>query len=191
MQQFSVSRPVLRQAVRLLQHHGVVRMQRGAGGGLIIAAPDAATTARAVRILLEYQQIRPRDILETRRILEQATITLAIERLTEAGRRLLRQVVDAESKLDGAASADLLQRFHFMVADLSGDPALRLFTQIVLHLSQAHSSFERRPRADRDRVVRHIGRLHRRMAAAIMAADSATARHLVARYLEGYRQWIE
>ena len=191
MKQHGVSRTVLRQAIRLLEHHAVAHMQRGATGGLVVGRPDLAATVRAVGIYLEYEGIAPRDILETRRILEQAAITLAVERLDETGAQRLRDDIAAEGMLDGTAGADALQRFHFTLAELSGDPALRLFADIVLQLSDAHSNFSRRPREDRDKVVRRIRRLHREIAEAMLAGDADTACALIGRYLDGYRGWMD
>lgn len=191
MKQHGVSRTVLRQAVRLLEHHSVAHMQRGATGGLVVGRPDLAATVRAVGIYLEHEGIAPRDILETRLILERAGIELAVERLNAAGEARLREDIAAEDLFDGTAGADELQRFHFTLAELSGDPALRLFSSIVLQLSDAHSNFSRRPREDRDKVVRRIRKLHSEIADAIIARDAAAASALVRRYLDGYRGWME
>lgn len=191
MKQHGVSRTVLRQAIRLLEHHSVARMQRGASGGLVVGRPDLAATVRAVGIYLEHERIAPRDILETRRILEVATIDLVVERLDPVGEARLREDIVAEAVLDGRAGADALQRFHFTLADLSGDPALRLFSGIVLQLSDAHSNFSRRSREERDKVVRRIRKLHSEIADAIIARDGAAASALVRRYLDGYRGWME
>ena len=53
-QRFCVSRSVLREAVRLVEHHQVARMRRGPNGGLLICEPDAGPATRAVVIYLEY-----------------------------------------------------------------------------------------------------------------------------------------
>lgn len=191
MKEFAVSRPVLRQAIRLLEHHGVARVQRGAGGGLAISAPDATATAHAVSIYLEYQRIGPFDILETRRILEQATTDLATRRLTVQGESRLNDEIGAEISFDGHTTARSLQQFHFTVAELSGDPALRFFTGVVLHLSDAHSNFSRRSQSDRDKIVRRIKKLHSDIAKAMIARDAQTACRLMSRYLDGYKSWME
>src|SRR5205823_10135158 len=39
-ERYGVSRQVLREAVRLLEHHGVAKMRRGPGGGLVVTEPD-------------------------------------------------------------------------------------------------------------------------------------------------------
>jgi hypothetical protein len=81
-------------------------------------------------------------------------------------------------------------RFHFTVAELSADPALRLFAAIVLHLSGVHSNFSRRSRQDRDKVVRRIKKLHRDIANAMLARDAQRACRLMSNYLDGYRGWL-
>ena len=45
-----VNRALLREAVRLLEHHHVARMRRGPGGGLFVLAPsvDAVTEGAAI-----------------------------------------------------------------------------------------------------------------------------------------------
>jgi DNA-binding FadR family transcriptional regulator len=191
MQQFGVSRPVLRQAIRLLGHYGVARMQRGAAGGLIIDAPDPSATVRAVSIYLEYRRIRPADILETRKILEQATISLAVQRLSSEGESRLRDDLAAEAALDGTADAQYWQRLHFTIAELSGDPALSLFAGIILRLSEAHSNFSRSSKAERAKVVARIKKLHRNIAEAMLSRDVPAACQWVERYLDGYKEWID
>jgi DNA-binding FadR family transcriptional regulator len=48
MATFGVSRPVIRQAVRLLDLHGAAAMQRGPRGGLVVRAPNAEYALRSV-----------------------------------------------------------------------------------------------------------------------------------------------
>jgi DNA-binding FadR family transcriptional regulator len=191
MQQFSVSRPVLRQAIRLLEHYGVARMQRGVAGGLIIDAPDTSATARAVSIYLEHRRIRPADILETRKTLEQATISLAVQRLSSEGEGKLRNDIAAETALDGTSDPQSWQRLHFTIAELSGDPALSLFAGIILRLSEAHSNFSRRSKAERAKVAARIKKLHRNIVAAMSSRNAPLACHWVERYLDGYKEWMD
>ncbi|MEX3966378.1 FadR/GntR family transcriptional regulator [Paraburkholderia sp. EG286B] len=135
------SRATVRGAIHLLEHHSIVRVQRGTGGSVIVARPDLNATMQAVGVYLEYAGIAPRDILATRRVLELATLDLVMERLDREGEQRLRDQVQAEAQLDGGAAADSLLRFHFLLAELCGDPTLRLFDGIVLQLADAHSTF--------------------------------------------------
>lgn len=63
-------RPVVQQAVRILQERGVAYMRRGAGGGLVVAQPSPAFAARSLSIEFE----RAADRLE-----ELGPIALAVD----------------------------------------------------------------------------------------------------------------
>lgn len=185
------SRTALRGAIRLLEHHAIVKKRRGTGGGVIVAHPNLSATMQAVGVYLEYAGIAPRDILATRRALELAVLDLVIERLDSEGEQRLRDQLRAEAQLDGQAEADELLRFHFLLAELCGDPALRLFDSVVLQLADTHSTFHRRSRPKRDRVVARIKEYHREIACAVIARDREHARARLAEYVAGIRTWLE
>ena len=82
---YDVSRAVFREAMRIVDHHGVAEMRRGPGGGLVVAAPDLEAVMRTVSLHLEFLRIRPEQINEARMALELAGVRSA-ERLTDEGR---------------------------------------------------------------------------------------------------------
>lgn len=190
MKTFRVSRAVLRQAIRLLEHDSIARVQRGAGGGLIVTRPDLQATTRAIKVYLEYASIGPSEILATRRILELATVERVLARLDSQGEQRLRDQIAREVSLDGHAGADELLRFHFLLGELCGDVALRLFTGVVLQLADAHSTFHSRSRQDRDAVVERVKRLHATIADALIARDREKATAQMAHYIGGIKAWL-
>jgi DNA-binding FadR family transcriptional regulator len=97
-QRYGVSRSVLREAVRLVEHHQVARMRRGPNGGLLISEPDAGPATRAVVIYLEYLGTTLGDLLNARLVLEPLAASLAAERIDEAGIERLRAVLRAEEQ---------------------------------------------------------------------------------------------
>src|SRR3954453_9706329 len=86
-----VSRSVLREAVRLLEHRQVARMRRGPNGGLFVVAPDAGPAARAMVIYLEYLGTSVDDLMQARRLLEPLAAGLAAQHVTEDGIALVRR----------------------------------------------------------------------------------------------------
>src|ERR1700744_2696952 len=52
MERFGVSRPTLREAIRVLEMESLLRMRRGSRGGALVTAPDPPVAARAVVGLL-------------------------------------------------------------------------------------------------------------------------------------------
>lgn len=190
MKTYTVSRAVLRQAIRLLERDSIARVQRGASGGLVVARPDLQATIRAIKVYLEYAGISPREILTTRRVLELAAVDMVIARLNSQGEERLREQIARETTLDGGAGADELQRFHFLLGELSGDVALRLFMGVVLQLADTHSTFHVRSARDRDEAVERVKRLHAAIAEALIARDSERAKKQMAHYIAGVKAWL-
>ena len=62
LERFGVSRAVLREAVRIVEHTGAARMRRGPGGGLVVSEPNrsAVVTAMSVVVLLCRRDDRAR-----------------------------------------------------------------------------------------------------------------------------------
>src|ERR1700733_13746427 len=117
-QRFCVSRSVLREAVRLVEHHRVARMRRGPNGGLLVREPDAAPATHAIIIYLEYLGTTVDDLLDARLLLEPVAAALAAERIDEAGIDRLRTAVDAEQQSTAGRSAACAD-FHAALAEES------------------------------------------------------------------------
>lgn len=97
-QRYHVSRSVLREAVRLVEHHQVARMRRGPGGGLLVCEPDAAAATNAVVIYLEHQGTTIGDLLAARLLLEPLAAVLAAEHIDETGIERLRAMLQTASQ---------------------------------------------------------------------------------------------
>ena len=86
-----ISKPTLRQALRVLELSGLVTVRRGKGGGIVVASdlvPSALSTAVAVE---EGAVI---DALRARRVLERAVALEALERATDADLAELERTID-------------------------------------------------------------------------------------------------
>src|SRR3978361_1340433 len=86
-----VSRSVLREAVRLLEHHQGGRMRRGPHRGPFVAAPAAGPAARAMVIYLEYIGTSVDDLMQARRLLEPLAAGLAAQHVPEGGSAPVRR----------------------------------------------------------------------------------------------------
>ena len=95
-ERYQVSRSVLREAVRLIEHHRVARMRRGPNGGLLICEPDAAPATHAIIIYLEYLGITIGDLLDARLLFEPLAASRAAQQIDEAGIDRLRAVLRTE-----------------------------------------------------------------------------------------------
>lgn len=190
LEEYGVSRAALREAIRLLEHHNVAYMRRGPGGGLVVAEPDPDAMAHAAAVYLRYRKVNPPDLFEARTALELAAARSAAEHIDEAGIVKLRDALAHESEFLGGESDATIHDFHVVVAELSGNPALHLFINVLTQLSAARflgttAMFDKRAArsVSSAREVEEVHRVHEAIAEAIIAGDAALAQHRTLRHL--------
>lgn len=190
-QRYQVSRSVLREAVRLVEHHQVARMRRGPNGGLLVCEPDAAPATHAIIIYLEYLGITIGDLLDARLLLEPLAASLAAERIDEAGIERLREVLAAEEHRtpDPLSPHD---EFHAALAEQSKNAVLQLFIDILIRLTVRYA-IDSRLESARD-ALEAIDRRHRdhlAIVGAVTAGDVARAMTLSERHAESMTKWLQ
>lgn len=188
---YGVSRSVLREAVRLVEHHQVARMRRGPGGGLLICEPDAAPATRAVVIYLEYLGTTLAELLNARLVLEPLAAALAAERIDEAGIDRLRAVLQAEEHWRPGLPAPP-DEFHIALAQRSKNPVLHLFIDILMRLTTRYARQARTGSATE--AVEAVDRMHSdhtEIVAAVTAGDVARAKTLSERHVEAVTAWLQ
>lgn len=174
-QQYGVSRSVLREAVRLVEHHQVARMRRGPGGGLIVVAPDAAPATRAVVIYLEYLGVTIDELLDARLVLEPLAAELAARQIDEAGIARLRSVVE---------------EFHPVLGELTGNPVLALFIDVLIRLTARYAVESQAPQEKIASAVERLTADHARIVEAVAAGDAAAAQTLTGKHVAGVAAWL-
>ncbi|OBI87147.1 FadR/GntR family transcriptional regulator [Mycobacterium sp. 1245805.9] len=190
-QRYGVSRSVLREAVRLVEHHQVARMRRGPGGGLLICRPDAGPATRAVVIYLEYLGTTLVDLLNARLVLEPLAASLAAERIDEAGIERLRAVLRAQEQWRPGLPAPR-DEFHIALAEQSKNPVLQLFIDILMRLTTRYALQSRTDSStEAIEAVEHMHRDHSRLVAAVTAGDAARAKTLSERHVEAVTSWLQ
>lgn len=187
---FGVSRSVLREAVRLVEHHQVARTRRGPNGGLFITAPDAMPATRALVVYLEYIGATLDDLLEARRLLEPLAAALAAEHIDEAGAAELTAILTAEEHRT-ASTPRLRDDLHVALGAMSGNPVLHLFVDVLTRLTGRYADLSRINAGDAARaalVKTHRDHVH--IVAAVTAGDVEAARALSQRHLEAIIAWL-
>ena len=190
-QRYGVSRSVLREAVRLVEHHQVAQMRRGPNGGLLICQPDAGPATRAIVIYLEYLGTTLVDLLNARLVLEPLAASLAAERIDEAGIDRLRAVLRAEEHWKPGLPAPR-DEFHTALAEQSKSPVLQLFIDILMRLTTRYALQSRTDSVTEVfEAVDHMHHDHSRIVAAVTAGDAARAKTLSERHIEAVTVWLQ
>jgi DNA-binding FadR family transcriptional regulator len=186
-ERYQVSRSVLREAVRLVEHHRVARMRRGPNGGLLIREPDAVPATHAIIIYLEYLGITISDLLDARLVLEPLAASRAAQQIDEAGIDRLRAVLRAEQ--DRQPSID---EFHAVLAEQSKNPVLQLFIDILMRLTVRYAEGSRLASAsDAFEAIEHRHRDHSAILAAVTAGDAARAMTLSEQHAQSVTKWLQ
>ena len=126
--QFGVSRPTLREALRILESESLIRTRRGSRAGAEVCAPKVETSARYMGFVLQHEGVTVDDVLQARMILEPPLAGLAAAHCDEATIIELRRALEAEeAALSSRASyAEASIHFHEVVVNLAGIKTLSL-----------------------------------------------------------------
>lgn len=182
VEDFQVSRPTVREAIRILESEGFLRISRGARGGAHVVEPGPGLLAKAAGLTLQFRGATLADVYAARSIIEPPAARLAAElnsrRAATALRKQLQQerdVVEVDM-LRAQAIAD----FHATLLDECGNVALgmvgRALHDVVL---RQHEQAYRRPPSEsleaRRRRIQIGYRSQEKLIDLIEARDGAAA----------------
>ncbi len=142
--EFPVSTPSLREAMRILEAEGLLRVRRGKLGGAVVRRPNAANVAYTVGLVLGSQEVRLSDVGNALLQVEPACAALCAQRTDRADavvaplRRLHAEAVDAVGDLLLVTSAS--RRFHEALVSLCGNKTMIILAGALEMLWSAHET---------------------------------------------------
>ena len=137
---FGVSRPSLREALRVLEGEGLICVTTGIHGGTFALEPDERLTARATELITRTRQIESRDVAETLALLEGcAARHLAVSAHNHKHAAVLHQHCAADR--DAVNSSDAMERarptFRQQVVLLTGLETLAILATTLARLVES------------------------------------------------------
>jgi GntR family transcriptional repressor for pyruvate dehydrogenase complex len=127
---FGVSRPAVREAMRVLEAFGVIIARRGSGsesGSTLISGEETNGLGGLLRLYAALLRIPLSDLIDVRVALEATAIRAVVANASDSDFDKLEAIVD--KMRDAATPERFLEAdtaFHLMVAELSGNSALSL-----------------------------------------------------------------
>jgi DNA-binding FadR family transcriptional regulator len=134
VERFGVSRPSLREALRILEAEGLVTVVRGVRGGVVVHEPDGRMTARTAALLLQARNVALADVFEARTLLEPiAARTLATMRGHRAAIKELRALIREEEAAieDPEQFGEANALFHQRLVALAGNQTLGIVAEML------------------------------------------------------------
>ena len=177
--QYNVSRPVVREALKLLQERGLITLKNGVGA--IITRPERSTVSDAVNRIMQVDQISNDELTQMRQILELSSIDLAVEKLTDEHIRAMEENIArfSDKALPLKDRVKLDEQFHQLIAQASGNDLLCLFVGVLTSLLRDYMGKGVLIEGGiQDGITRH-----RQILDAIKARDKQAAHHAMAEHL--------
>jgi DNA-binding FadR family transcriptional regulator len=132
---FGVSRPSLREALRILEAEGLVSVVRGVRGGVVVHQPDERITARNAALVLQFRNTTLADVHEARSIIEPAAAKMvaSVKDRRNAAADELRVLIEAQRHVidDPIAFGKANAEFHERLVSLAGNQTLQIVAEML------------------------------------------------------------
>lgn len=169
--QLNVSRSILREALRVLAHKGLVRVV--AGRGAYVATPSGRAVTESLSLLLQLRRVTLLELCDVRLLIEPELAALAAERATEADDERLAEWIQAlaESRNGGQARIEADLGFHATIALIANHSLMQAIVEAVREPVVQTMQLSMQPH-----LIEASDGHHRTVLAAIRARDPAAAR---------------
>lgn len=141
LRQFNVSRPIMREALRVLEAESLIRLGRGARAGAMLLTPSILTAAKYGGLYLATQGTTLGEIHQVRTLLEPP---LAASLAARGKKDLVKELEDwsnvqreALGRKDYAGAIAAVNQFHQCMGKHSDNSALRLLAGMLNDISAA------------------------------------------------------
>jgi GntR family transcriptional regulator, transcriptional repressor for pyruvate dehydrogenase complex len=185
LEEFGVSRPSLREGLRILETEGLIRIRRGKVGGAIVRRPTAHSAAYHLGLTLQSRATTLSDLARARGVLEPACAAFAASQDARARKLIVKQLtdlIDENERLLGESFGftESALRFHAAVVELSGNTTVTVLAgalEAVWSAQERH--WARRVSSDGGypdlQKQSEVLRAHRRIVKAIADGDAEAA----------------
>lgn len=181
---FGASRVAVREALRALEHRGLLEVRQGSCGGHFVRALDASVVSRDFRTLLRLGHLTATQLTEARLLMEPEVARLAAERATDLDVKELQAALDERAAAVAAGrtprAVDL--DFHRRLADAARTPVHAVAIHALMDLESEMT-------VPLDGVdAAEVQRDHQALLAAVQARDGERARTLMQAHITDVQQ---
>jgi GntR family transcriptional regulator, transcriptional repressor for pyruvate dehydrogenase complex len=185
VEEYNVSRPSLREALRLLEAEGLVAIRRGSHRGPVATRPDTAQMVNAFTMQLQLARATLADVYRFRMIFEPPAACMAAGNADEQGIAVLHELLAQEKAAMGSGGdfGAIAWRFHTEVVRLAGNITMTLVTETLEKISARHASAMLMGWEDQEEQRTRAYRAHRRLVGLIERHDGHAAQQFWAKHM--------
>ncbi|MBN2033661.1 MAG: FadR family transcriptional regulator [Deltaproteobacteria bacterium] len=181
-ERFGVSQVPVREALFSLQKSGLLKIKRGAGGGIFVSEPNPDSFSEILSILLRFGKATVEDLTEARLYIEPAIAWLAAQRADSEAQAKIKKSIDYyENNIKTGGDRCITDmEFHISLAEASGNVVLLLIAKSLMELlyrtvKDFRLSIDHRYKCNDT---------HRRIYEAVLISDPDLARRLMKEHVE-------
>ena len=135
LSQFNVSRPTLRESLRILESQGVLNVRPGPGGGIIVGNPSTDLLAHGLSVFLRMHDVPFVTVLKARELIEPALAYEAALSGTDKDFSALEASIARMKTLDAPRDQEAFLEenrvFHSVIARASSNKVLEVFWHTI------------------------------------------------------------
>jgi GntR family transcriptional regulator, transcriptional repressor for pyruvate dehydrogenase complex len=190
--EFGVSRPTLREALRLLAGSHLIQVNQGRAGGIFVSATANESMGRnvsqAIATMLATESVSLHELLQARIYLEVPLAGLAADNADKATVAEMESAIEAADGHDPASDEFRMAdtRFHSAIADAAGNDLMVAFTSWILEVLQPSLVAYMGPSLEADDILSQ----HRRILRAIRRGQPAAAQRAMLQHIEHVRRVV-
>ena len=144
---FKVSRGTLREALRVLEQKGLIKIKLGVGGGAVVRSLSTREVSRSLDLLIRSQRVSLKHLAEFREGVEATVAGLAAERAKPEDIALLKGLLKKGAACVEEAGAEwnefinIDNAFHMAIARIAGNP---IYESVIKTIGEnVHRYFDR------------------------------------------------
>ena len=193
LEEFRISRPSLREALRILESEGLLTVRRGNVGGSVVEAPNAESSAYMFGLVLQSRRGSVSDLADAIRHIEPITASLCAERADRDKAvvpQLQANIAECEAVLgDGPRFTLLSRQFHEELVAACGNQTLILMVGALESLwSEQERQWAQRAQSQGqypiERYQREVVAAHKALLSAIVAGQAEKAARIARKHLQ-------
>jgi DNA-binding FadR family transcriptional regulator len=192
---FKVSPPAVREALRILETEGLIRVRRGNVGGAVVHIPTPRHVAYMISLVLQVQQTSLYDVGAALRDLEPLCAAMCARRSDRSETVVPELEAVVQEQLDSiddiVAYETAARRFHETIVAESGNETMILVLGALESVWTAHELTVHEVSPEPSMHIRRgFVQAHEKLTTAIAAGDAEGAAELARRHLDATQAFM-